>query len=75
MRKVTMTIPELVLISATRGLLGAGLALILGDRLRSRQRRSVGWTMALIGALSTIPLGLEVFGPKAEERLEKRKAA
>ena len=62
MRETRITIPELVLIGATRGLAGAGLGLLLANRLSDDQRRAVGWSLFLIGALSTIPLAFEVFG-------------
>jgi hypothetical protein len=53
-------LPELALIAGTRGMLGAGLGLLLSDRLPEDQRRAVGWTLLLVGALTTIPLALEV---------------
>src|SRR5438876_7527294 len=62
MRETRITIPELVLIGATRGLAGAGLGLLLANRLSDDQRRAVGWSLFLIGALSTIPLAFEVLG-------------
>jgi hypothetical protein len=51
-----------MLVAGTRGALGAGLGLLLADRLTADQRRAVGWTLFLVGAISTIPLALEVFG-------------
>ena len=62
MRETRITIPELVLIGATRGLAGAGLGLLLANRLSDEQRRAVGWSLFLIGAFSTIPLAFEVLG-------------
>ena len=62
MRETTLTIPEIVLIGGTRAALGAGLALLLADKLDRKQRRAVGWTLFLIGAATTIPLALEVLG-------------
>jgi len=62
MRKTELTLPEVILIGGTRGMLGAGLALLLADRLGSEQRKAVGWTLFLIGAVSTIPLALNVLG-------------
>ncbi len=61
MRELRVTVPEVGLIAATRGLLGAGLGLLLADRLPSDQRRAVGWALFSVGALSTIPLALDVF--------------
>lgn len=64
MKKVDLTLPEIVLIAGTRGMLGAGIALLIGDRLDQRQRKAVGWTLFLVGAVSTIPLVLEVFSKR-----------
>jgi hypothetical protein len=62
MRETRITLPELALIAGTRAALGAGLGLLLADRLPEGQRRAVGWTLLLVGALSTIPLAFEIFG-------------
>jgi hypothetical protein len=62
MKETRITLPELILVAGTRAALGAGLGLLLADRLSEDQRRAVGWTLFLVGALSTIPLAMEVFG-------------
>jgi hypothetical protein len=62
MRETRITLPELGLIAGTRATLGAGIGLLLADRLSDGQRRAVGWTLFWVGALSTIPLAFEVFG-------------
>ena len=64
MIKTELTLPELGLIAFTRGLLGAGIALLLADKLSADQRRAVGWTLAAVGALTTIPLALTVFAKR-----------
>ena len=56
----TVTLPELALIAGTRAALGAGLGLLLADRLKDDQRRAVGWTLLAVGVLSTIPLATQV---------------
>ena len=61
MKTAELTMPEIALIAGTRGVLGAGLGLLLADRLTEDQRKAAGWAMFLIGAISTIPLVLEVF--------------
>jgi hypothetical protein len=60
MRETRITLPELALIAGTRGMLGAGLGLLLADRLPEGQRKAVGWTLFLVGAITTIPLAFEV---------------
>lgn len=62
MRDTRITLPELGLIAGTRALFGAGLGLLLADRLNDDQRRAIGWTLMLVGAISTIPLAFEVLG-------------
>jgi hypothetical protein len=64
MKKTELTLPELALIGGTRGLLGAGLALLLAGKLKEGQRKSIGWTLFLIGAMSTIPLALNVLSKR-----------
>jgi hypothetical protein len=56
----TVTLPEIGLIAGTRAALGAGIGLLLADRLNDDQRRAVGWTLFAVGALSTIPLFVNV---------------
>jgi hypothetical protein len=60
MRETRISIPELGLVAGTRAALGAGLGLLLADRLTMEQRRAVGWTLLLVGAVTTIPLAFEV---------------
>jgi 4-amino-4-deoxy-L-arabinose transferase-like glycosyltransferase len=62
MKTIRLTIPELGVIASTRGILGAGIALLLADRMSVDQRKAVGWTLFLIGALISIPLGAGVLG-------------
>ncbi|HTQ79356.1 MAG TPA: hypothetical protein VMM92_05130 [Thermoanaerobaculia bacterium] len=51
-----MTLPELGLIAGTRAALGAGVALLLGEKLDRKPRKAVGWTLLAVGALTTFPL-------------------
>ena len=64
MKKTEITLPELALIAGTRGMLGAGAGLLLAERLNKDQRRAVGWTLLLVGALSTIPLAIDIFSKR-----------
>jgi hypothetical protein len=59
-----ISLPELGLVASTRAALGAGIALLLGERLDSKPRRAVGWTLLAVGALTTIPLLAEVLHHK-----------
>ena len=64
MKTIELTLPEVVLIGGTRGALGAGLALLLGNKLRSGHRKALGWTLFLVGAVSTIPLAIDVLSKR-----------
>lgn len=61
MLRTELPLPELALLAGTRALLGAGLGLLLAERLDADQRRAVGWTLLAIGVATTIPLALMVF--------------
>ena len=56
MRERSLTVPELILIAGTRVALGAGLGLLIGDRLRSDVRKGAGWALLGVGAVTTIPI-------------------
>ena len=62
MKERRISLPELGLIAATRGALGFGLGLLLADRWDKPQRRAIGWTLFLVGLISTAPLAAEVLG-------------
>jgi len=64
MKKADLTLPEIALIAGTRGMLGAGAGLLLADRLDDDQRKAIGWTLLIIGAISTLPLAIEVLGKR-----------
>jgi hypothetical protein len=69
MKEIKLPAPELGLIAATRGMLGAGIGLLLAGKLDEEPRNKVGWTLFLIGALSTVPLVIDVLSKRqpAEE--------
>ena len=60
-----VTLPELAVIAGTRVALGAGIGLLLTDKLSHEQRRAVGWSLLLFGAITTIPLAIQVLGKNA----------
>ena len=62
MRTFDVSIPEMAFVAATRGMVGAGLALLLSDYLKADQRRAAGWTLLAIGAVTTIPIAATVIG-------------
>ncbi len=68
MYETKISLPELGLVGGTRAVLGLGLGLLLAGRMSDDQRRAVGWSLFLVGALSTVPLAFDVLG-KADRRL------
>jgi hypothetical protein len=72
MQEKSLTIPELVLIAGTRVALGAGIGLLIGDRLGRDVRKGAGWTLLGMGALTTIPI---VIGLLGKHQVPARKAA
>ena len=61
-RKVT--IPELILIGGTRVALGLGIGLLIKDKLNKDQRQAAGLALLIVGAITTIPLAIEVLSKK-----------
>jgi hypothetical protein len=61
MTRTPLSTPEIAMIAGTRAALGAGLALLLGGRLNPDQRRAVGWTLFAVGAISTVPIAIQLF--------------
>jgi len=62
MKETTLPLPQLGLIAATRGMLGAGIGLLLADKLAPEARKAAGVTLLAVGILTTIPLAMQVFG-------------
>jgi hypothetical protein len=58
--KVTVPFYELALIAATRVSLGIGIGMLMAGRFNRSQRKNVGKALVTIGALSTVPLALDV---------------
>ena len=67
MDRKSLSIPEISLIGGTRAMLGAGLGLLLADRLSNEQRRAVGWTLFSIGIITTIPIVAALLGEHGNE--------
>ena len=67
MKVTRLSMPELALIAGTRAALGAGAALLLGDLLNKEQKKAVGWTLFLVGVVTTVPLLADVIGRRVKE--------
>ena len=64
MKTYNVTVPEVGIVAATRGMLGAGIGLLVAQHLRPEHRRTIGWTLLTIGALSTIPIVMALVGKR-----------
>ncbi len=62
------TLAEIMLLAGTRVALGIGIGLLLSTRLDEGQRKSAGWALVFVGAITTIPLAMEILGkPEVDE--------
>lgn len=75
MKEQRITIADIILIAGTRIALGAGIGLLLANRLNNDQRKAAGIALALLGGLTTIPLALGVIGKTSTVGDEIRPAA
>jgi hypothetical protein len=62
MRTKALTIPEIGFITGTRAALAAGAALLLAHKLSASSRRSLGIMFVGIGAATTVPAVILLFG-------------
>lgn len=62
MKNVDLPMPVFGFIVATRVLLGAGIGLLVAEKLDRKTRRSVGAALVAVGALTTIPAAFTLFG-------------
>ena len=60
--RAMVAIPQIGLMVGTCAMLGAGIALLLSEKLTGEQRRAIGWTLIAVGALTTIPLAVQLLG-------------
>jgi hypothetical protein len=67
MTRTPLSIPEIGIIAGTRAALGAGIGLLLADRLNDDQRRAVGWTLVAVGAITTIPIVVQIVRSQSGE--------
>lgn len=62
MKRFNLPAPSFFFIVATRALLGAGVGILVSDKLPRRRRKMVGATLVGLGALTTIPALFALFG-------------
>jgi hypothetical protein len=56
----TLSGPMIALLAGTRVALGVGIGLLVAGRLSRDQRRAAGLALTVVGALTTIPLAMQV---------------
>jgi hypothetical protein len=61
---LTLSLPQFFFIVGTRAMLGAGIGLLVSDKLNRSTRRTVGLALATIGAATTIPAARLAFGQR-----------
>lgn len=71
MQEVRASLPFISILAGTRIMLGVGIGLLLSDRIRRRNRQSLGAMLFAVGALTTIPLALHVRQKRRAERMAK----
>jgi len=60
MKEVSLALPALGFVVATRAALGVGLGLLLASQLPERRRQLTGATLVGVGAIATIPAAVAV---------------
>ena len=64
MNKLLLSPPLLGFVVGTRAALGVGIGLLLAGRIPEERRRAIGLTLFAIGAATTIPAAIGVFGSR-----------
>ena len=65
--------PQLLgFVVGTRAALAFGLGLLLADRIPASRRRAIALTLVAIGAATTIPAAMSVFGGRVRSDREAR---
>ena len=55
MKRIHIPLPVFGFVVSTRAALGAGIGLLLADKLSAPRRRAIGATLVAVGAATTIP--------------------
>lgn len=70
-KQLNLSTTEFEFIATTCVALSMGAALLLGDRPGARQRKAAGWTLLGVGAVTSVPIFMRIYGPR-ERSNEKR---
>ena len=74
MMETKLNIAEIFLIAGTRVALGAGIGLLLGGRLSRDSRKAAGIALTVVGAMTTVPLVMNILGKRSQGQVDLRAA-
>jgi len=66
-KQLSVSIPELGLIAATRGMIGFGAGMLLANKISRNNRKYIGLPLFFGGVLSTIPIAMHLFHHNSEK--------
>ena len=64
-KSLELSLPTLVSLAATRGMLGMGAGLLLAPKIERKRRRVMGLALLGLGLASTLPIAARVFASRA----------
>jgi hypothetical protein len=67
--EVRLPLPAFAWIIGTRVALGVGIGLLVSERLAVARRRAVGAALVAVGAATTIPAAVMIFGQRRSNRV------
>ena len=65
MKALELDLSTLIFVVGTRVALAFGVGLLVADHIPAKRRRALALSLIGIGAATTVPAALAVFGPKA----------
>lgn len=60
-KELRVSLPQLGVLAATRGMIGFGAGLLLANKLSRENRKAIGLPLLVAGLASTIPIALHIF--------------
>jgi hypothetical protein len=69
MNNLVLSPPLFAFVLGTRAALAFGIGLLLADRIPESRRRAIALTMIAIGAATTIPAAMAVFGSRTPRQI------
>jgi hypothetical protein len=66
-KELRMSLPQLGVVAATRGMIGFGAGLLLANKLSRENRKAIGLPLLVAGLASTIPIAFSLFCRKNDD--------